>query len=68
MSNGDEMSAYIDGEKVFTASTGARIQTDLDGNILCVYGVSENEIDFSLNYNNKYLKQKLCANDCMDNF
>ena len=68
VSDGKEVTAYIDSKKIFTASVGARIITDLDGKLLSVWGIAENGIVFTIAYEDKKIEKQLLPNDCIKEF
>ena len=45
LKSGDVLCAYVDGEEKFSFTHGLRVKTDLNGEIISVYGISETEID-----------------------
>lgn len=64
-SDGTKMSAFIDDTIIFTASVGARLETDLQGNVISVYGIDETDICFELQCGDKEFKQPLSPNEQM---
>lgn len=68
VSDGNEMQAFINGKEIFKASAGTRIETDLQGKILAVYGISENDIEFSMSFEDKKIEKTLSKNNCIKDF
>jgi hypothetical protein len=68
VSDGKEVTAYIDSKQIFTATVGARIITDLDGKLISIFGIAEDGVDFSIAYEDKKIEKHLLANDCIKEF
>jgi len=62
------MQAFINGKEIFKASAGTRIETDLQGKILAVYGISENDIEFCMSFEDKKIEKTLSKNNCIKDF
>lgn len=65
-SDGSTMTGYIDEKEIFTASAGARVETDMQGKPLRVFGICEGENDFSLTYDGKIINEKLLPNSILN--
>lgn len=50
--DGTEMTACLDGRELFCCSCGVSVTTDLDGNILYLWGIEETSCEISLNFQN----------------
>jgi len=68
VSDGKNVTAYIDSKQIFTATVGARIITDLDGKLISVWGIAEDGVDFSIAYEDKKIEKQLLPNDCIKEF
>ena len=68
VSDGNEMQGFIDGKEIFVSSVGARIETDLDGKILSVYAIAENDFEFSMSFEDKKIEKTLSKNECIKEF
>ena len=65
-SDGRQMIAYVDGNHVFSASVGARILTDGEGNPITAYCISDQGSEFSYKSGTRELKLSLKPNDKVD--
>ena len=68
VSDGNEMQGFIDGKEIFASTVGARIETDLDGKILSVYAIAENDFEFSMSFEDKKIEKTLSKNECIKEF
>ena len=68
VSDGNEMQGFIDGKEIFVSTVGARIETDLDGKILSVYAIAENDFEFSMSFEDKKIAKTLSKNECIKEF
>ena len=65
-SDGKTMTAYVGGKRAFSASVGARVVTDSEGNPLAVYGIGEVCVDFLLEVGARNFACTLLPNDAVD--
>ena len=65
-SDGKLMSAFINGERIFTASVGSRIVTDCFGKPLTAYGIAEGVVDFSFEAGHRKIACALEPNTKLD--
>lgn len=65
-SDGQLMTAYINGDEVFSATVGARVKTDMQGKPLCVFGICDNESDFCLTFDGKIIEKKILPNTVLN--
>ena len=55
----DVLNAYTDGQLKFTFSHGLRVKTDLKGEIISVYGISENAVEAEITVGTKNILLQL---------
>ena len=67
VSDGTSMQAFIDNQRIFTASVGARVETDLTGKLTAIYGISEKERNFALCSETQTVRTTLRPNEVLVN-
>lgn len=66
---GENNRAYIDGKCIFEVSANVRIKTDLDGNIVSIYGIAKEPSEMKLSYQGKCFCGVIAPNEevCLKN-
>jgi len=55
--------AYIDEELIFKVSGAVRIKTDMNGNIISIYGIADKQVEICLEYKGKTYIGEIAPND-----
>jgi len=61
-SDGRKMYGMIDEKQVFSASCGVRIETDMQGKLLSMYGISEDAVTVAVDTDELHMETALSAN------
>lgn len=59
----NKVKIYVDGELRGSFSKGVRVKTDMCGNVISIYGISEDAVDFEIEYMNKKYFAKIKPNE-----